>query len=421
VTNLAKRPISEAIRRLAADRKSGDLQVRSSELNKMVFFDNGQIVFAGSNVKKDRLGEALVSLGHITDQQFDRVSELMKDDTKLRFGDALVKAGVMDKKQVGTAVASYVAKIVLSLFKLDTGLASFDERPCSIPIEYMVSLSVHRLLGAGIKTMSNRDLILAGVGDLDRSVRLAEVPPFAFAIKACSAEDVAVLEKAKAPVSVRSLASTAKGLSMSRVRAVYAFLASGILEEADAQARVAAPHPAVQSDTNSFLLSPMQREVEVAAKSPVPAEPPPESRPPAPPPEPARDVSGEVERLIAQANIHLMISDIPRALQAYADVVELQPDVVAHRVQLGSMMMRVPQLARQGERHFAEAIRLDPDNVEAHFQFGLYYKALKVASRAIAEFRTVLRLDPGHELARKELEASAPRDSVLSTLSKLLK
>jgi cytochrome c-type biogenesis protein CcmH/NrfG len=85
------------------------------------------------------------------------------------------------------------------------------------------------------------------------------------------------------------------------------------------------------------------------------------------------------------------------------------------------MMMRVPQLARQGERHFAEAIRLDPDNVEAHFQFGLYYKALKVASRAIAEFRTVLRLDPGHELARKELEASAPRDSVLKTLSKLLK
>jgi hypothetical protein len=432
VTNLAKRPISEAIRRLAADRKSGDLQVRSSELNKMVFFDNGQIVFAGSNVKKDRLGEALVSLGHITDQQFDRVSELMKDDRKLRFGDALVKAGVMDKKQVGTAVASYVAKIVLSLFKLDTGLASFDERPCSIPIEYMVSLSVHRLLGAGIKTMSNRDLILAGVGDLDRSVRLAEVPPFAFAIKACSAEDVAVLEKAKAPVSVRSLASTAKGLSMSRVRAVYAFLASGILEEADAHARVAAPHPAVQSDTNSFLLSPMQREVEVAAKSPVPAEPPPASRPPAPakdpprakvapPPEPARDVSGEVERLLAQANVHLMISDFPRALQAYADVVELQPDVVAHRVQLGSMMMRVPQLARQGERHFAEAIRLDPDNVEAHFQFGLYYKALRVASRAIAEFRTVLRLDPGHELARKELEASAPRDSVLSTLSKLLK
>ena len=432
MANLAQKPIAETIRRIAADRKSGDLGVRSDQVSKMVFFDNGQIVFAGSNVKKDRLGEALVSLGHITDQQFDRVSELMKDDRKLRFGDALVKAGVMDKKQVGTAVASYVAKIVLSLFKLDTGLASFDERPCSIPIEYMVSLSVHRLLGAGIKTMSNRDLILAGVGDLDRSVRLAEVPPFAFAIKACSAEDVAVLEKAKAPVSVRSLASTPKGLSMSRVRAVYAFLASGILEEADARARVAAPHPAVQSDTNSFLLSPMQREVEVAAKSPVPSEPPTAPPPPAPPkdpprakaappPEPANDVSGEVERLIAQANVHLMISDFPRAIQAYADVVELQPDVVAHRVQLASMMVHVPQLARQGERHFAEAIRLDPDNAEAHFQFGLYYKALRVASRAIAEFRTVLRLDPGHEPARKELEASAPRDSVLSTLSKLLK
>src|SRR5262245_28374048 len=77
LTNLAQKPISETIRRLAADRRSGDLQVRSGGIVKMVFFDNGQIVFAGSNLKEDRLGEALVSLGQITDAQFDRASGLM--------------------------------------------------------------------------------------------------------------------------------------------------------------------------------------------------------------------------------------------------------------------------------------------------------------------------------------------------------
>jgi hypothetical protein len=450
LTNLAQKPISETIRRLAADRRSGDLQVRSGELAKMVFFDNGQIVFAGSNLKADRLGEALVSLGQITDQQFERASGLMQEDRKLRFGDALVQAGVMDKKQVGTAVARYVAKIVLSLFRLDTGIAAFDERKCSIPIEYMVSLSTHRMLGAGIKSMSSRDLILAGVGNLDRPVRLAEVPPYAFEIKACSADEVDILEGAKARVSIRSLASTAKGLALARLRAVYAFLASGILEEGDARARVAAPQPAVQSDNRAFLLSPLQRGVEVASvekASPVPAPakaaapaaaptvapptppapaelqaPAPRATAPAPavPSPPLHDVSGEVEQLLGQANVYLMVSDVGNALKAYARVVELQPDVAAHRVRLGALLGKLPQTARQAERHFAEAIRLDPNNVEAHFRFGAYYKAIGVPSRAIAEFRTVLRLDPRHQQARKELEMSSPRDSVLVTLKKLL-
>lgn len=131
-------------------------------------------------------------------------------------------------------------------------------------------------------------------------------------------------------------------------------------------------------------------------------------------------MSGEVEQLLGQANVYLMVSDVGNALKAYARVVELQPDVAAHRVRLGALLGKLPQTARQAERHFAEAIRLDPNNVEAHFRFGAYYKAIGVPSRAIAEFRTVLRLDPRHQQARKELEMSSPRDSVLVTLKKLL-
>jgi len=479
LTDLTRKPISETIRRLAADRRSGDLQVRSGDVAKMVFFDSGRIVFAGSNLKQDRLGEALISLGQITDQQFDRASGLMKEDRKLRFGDALVQAGVMDKKQVGTAVARCVAKIVLSLFRLDAGIASFDERKCSIPIEYMVSLSVHRLLRVGIQSMSSRSLILAGVGDLERSIRLAEVPPFAFDVKSCSAEEVELLEKAKAPVTVRGLASTAKGGTLGRLRSIYSFLASGILEEADARARVAAPRPDVQTDNNSFLLSPLQRGAEVAtaakprpaparaqatgpaargavaspaAASPQPATPatapPATARPAAASPTtttpaaassataapaaaapsqqaPAaasqQDVSGEVERLLAQANVYLMTSDFAGAIRTYYALVELQPDVAAHRLRLAVAMARRPQTARQAERQFAEAVRLDPDNVDAHYRFGLYYKALSVRSRAIAEFRTVVRLDPRHRQARKELEVTSPGDSVLVSLKKLLR
>ena len=56
LTDLSTAPISETLRRLAADRCSGDLQVRSGKVVKIVFFNPGRIVFAASDLRKDRLG-----------------------------------------------------------------------------------------------------------------------------------------------------------------------------------------------------------------------------------------------------------------------------------------------------------------------------------------------------------------------------
>ena len=79
LTDLAVTPISETLRKLSVERRSGDLQVQSGRVVKTVFFDHGRIVFAASNLKKDRLGEALVALGRITDEQFTRLLPLVKD------------------------------------------------------------------------------------------------------------------------------------------------------------------------------------------------------------------------------------------------------------------------------------------------------------------------------------------------------
>ena len=55
------------------------------------------------------------------------------------------------------------------------------------------------------------------------------------------------------------------------------------------------------------------------------------------------------------------------------------------------------------ERHFIEALRLSPQSADLHFSLGLYYKSFGMKSRAEIEFRTVLRISPNHEGARKHL------------------
>jgi hypothetical protein len=121
-----------------------------------------------------------------------------------------------------------------------------------------------------------------------------------------------------------------------------------------------------------------------------------------------------------EASVHLAVSDFGGAVQTYSKLVELMPDVAVYRARLASTMARSPATARQAERQFLEALRLAPDDSELHYQFGLYYKAMKVRSRSVAEFRTVVRLDPRHKLARAELESLSPRDSALTSLKKLL-
>jgi tetratricopeptide (TPR) repeat protein len=432
LTDLAVTPISETIYRVAAERRSGDLQVSSGTTSKMVFFDHGRIVFAASNLKEDRLGEALVELGHITDEDFARASGLMKADRSLRFGDALVQAGVMDKNAVGTSVANQVAKIVLSLFRLESGTATFEERPCTIPLEYMVSVPVQRLLLSGINVMKDPGLVRTGIGDLDRAVRLAPMPPFTVRTDKLTSAQQEVLAQATEPVPIRQLASGPRGVTLGRLRAVYALHAAGILEDASETPQAAAARPQMESETRGFLLSNRQRKPDTrAASEPAAAEPPAPppatatAPPDAPAPEPipveaaATAVSPEVERLLTQANVCEMMSDPSGSMQAYAKLVEICPDVPAYRARLGVLMMGWPQTLRQAERQLNEALRLEPNNAETHYQLGLYYRKVKIHSRAIAEFRTALRIDPHHAKARAELAAASPDDNVFSSLKKL--
>jgi tetratricopeptide (TPR) repeat protein len=554
LVDLAVTPVSEVFARLSRERRSGDLQIRSRKIVKTIFFDHGRVVFAASNMKKDRLGEALVALGRITDDEFSRAVSFMKEGEKRRrFGEALVRAGVMDKDELGRSVARQVKRIVLSLFEFTDGAASFEERPCAIPLEYMVSLSVHRLLYVGIKTMKSRELIIEGLGELDRYVSLSPVPPFRFGIKKCSAEELEIMEQAKGKVTLRRLCWAPGGLSLSRLRVTYALLASGVLQEASADAQ-----PVLQMETSTFLLSALRKrpdpsareairlevqqelersarldreawlrvsrsaprdelgkaleekmehyhslldaagddaqlktDIEVVlgrassmlrlARQATPAAPPPAAAPrpaapraAAPPavPPPAPDTppvevtelerepvpaaavapptvaeepvaappsssashaapppssqdsatsNMQIEHLLMEGEVRMTVSDYANAYRTYAKLVDLAPNHPGYRIKLAIAMAFYPTTAKQAEREFLEAVRLEPHNADIHYQFGLYYKAMRVRSRAITEMQTAVRLNPRHKQARQELEAMSPKDSALTSLKKLFR
>jgi len=89
----------------------------------------------------------------------------------------------------------------------------------------------------------------------------------------------------------------------------------------------------------------------------------------------------DIQRLIMEGDVRMAVSDYANASKVYGALVDLAPNVPAYRLRLAIAMACWPRLAKQAEREFLEAARLDPNNADLHYQFGLYYKSMKVKSR----------------------------------------
>ena len=117
----------------------------------------------------------------------------------------------------------------------------------------------------------------------------------------------------------------------------------------------------------------------------------------------------------------MTVADYPNAIKAFVKLVNHAPRSAAYRAKLAIAMASYPRTAKGAEREFLEALRIEPDNPDLHYSFGMYYKVMKQRARALAEMQTAVRLNPRHAMARKELETLSPKDSALSSLKKLFR
>ena len=122
-----------------------------------------------------------------------------------------------------------------------------------------------------------------------------------------------------------------------------------------------------------------------------------------------------------EGEVRMTVADYANAVKVYEKLVKAAPRVAAFHLRLAVAMACYPRTSKLAEREFYEAARLEPDNAEIHYQWGLYYKVMKIKSRAVAEMRTAVRLSPKHKAARAELESLSPKDSALTSLKKLFR
>jgi hypothetical protein len=162
--NVGSFSLADILHLLHASSKSGFLFFENGEHVKSVYLHRGEVIFATSNQKFDRLGECLVRSGAITPDQF---AEAIKAYTSSsQFGKILVERGFLTSRELWGGVKLQVEEIVRSLFSYGAGSVLFWEGEVTPDNVVRLSLPTRRLIAQGLK---RRD-------DLLRFVALLETP-----------------------------------------------------------------------------------------------------------------------------------------------------------------------------------------------------------------------------------------------------
>ena len=226
--------LSEEIRSVLAMGKTGILEVASRQAGKGIYFRAGQVVFASSNLEEDRLGESLIRLGRISRADFAAAYRLEMGRRKRRIGQALVGAGLISEDELGKLVAHQVESIILSLFHWTSGEMRFHESNDAVPQDLSLDLSTHRLLLEGIRVYPDEARLLEALGDRRRKLRTARQPPFDYSRVPLSMVERTILDEAARGARIADILAGPSPRPR-LARALYALLASGIIEDANTE------------------------------------------------------------------------------------------------------------------------------------------------------------------------------------------
>ena len=300
----------------ADERRSGELQIVSGNWIKTIRVDDGAVRFAKSNMRQDRLGESMLAHEGISKIDYRLASERMTNDG-CRFGEALLKMGRLNRKQLHRELGVQVQRIVLSLFRISEGLYSFEEAATAGTNDTRLpfSLSVPPLLLKGLRRVDDSRLILSALPPADTVVRMAERPAYNFDLSKLARLERNVLGKAGGGATIGSIVRDGSLERSAALRACYALLTLGLLEIADAGEDVD----------------------QERAPEPVEAELVPESLPEEEEEDAADGVArtNRIEQLERDAKLHLQVKEWDGAISLLHELVALAPANASYQLMLG--------------------------------------------------------------------------------------
>ena len=148
-SEIAVFPLFDMLGAIHTAGKSGFICFTYRDHRKSVYLHKGEVVFAHSNQRVDRIGECLLRAGVISLEQLRDAERCFSPPE--RFGKVLVERGFLTPRELWTGVKYQVEEIVRSLFSYPAGELLFWEGEIQPDNVVRLSLDTARLISEGIQ------------------------------------------------------------------------------------------------------------------------------------------------------------------------------------------------------------------------------------------------------------------------------
>jgi len=448
--------VATFLKDICLHRKTGHLSFFRGDIQKHLYFQDGNLIFLKTDVPGERLGEILHGLGKISRQTLEEIPLLMQPDSMI--GETLVQKKLVSRQDLYESLVHQMTAAALSLFPIFDGEIAFRERERFFEGGVEQKMNLVQLIARGIRDMGdppdigrflagkipvrarpeNLHLLteaeraaydrIDGEKDVETLARSFEGGPKAFRKDVFLLFGLDLVELRNVPRAVcedeaRPFAPRDRGARFDEVAALHAKLGGlddcqilGVPSGADeaeikkAYFRLARKfHPDLfgrdlPPDDKERIeavfdgITKAYRNLLARSGKPAPA------AKPAGRPAPDQGRTKDADIQFRQAKTLFSTGRYEEAIGLLEDAVRIKNDKADYHLLLAMAQARIPALRKKAEGSFLHAIALEPWNPEAYIGLGLLYKNEGMLTRARKQFEKAVETDPDHAVARRELK-----------------
>ena len=219
---LTAQPLVELIREIWGKGLTGSLRLERERVQVAVYFDEGEIIFAASNVKSLRLKEYLIKRGMLAEKDFATLAANVSD---VALGSALTAAGIVKEKDIASLLNSLVTDVLRVALLWTDGTWEFNER-ARLAENVRVPVDIAGLLAAAALRLPD-DFVSARWKNLTENISRGS--GISRSSSLLPAESF-VLSRLDAPVKLGDLIAESGLAEVDALRTVYGLALRGFVE-----------------------------------------------------------------------------------------------------------------------------------------------------------------------------------------------
>lgn len=442
------------LRRIFFNHLTGELRAKFGPIEKSLYFNKGDLVFARTNQPGERLGEILFKLGKISEETFLRIEEYVTPHQSL--GQVLLKKGLVSERNLKEGLIYQIKEITLNLFNIfDANFLFQETKTYPSPLGEEIRISTPQMIEDGIRLMRIHPKLVAF---LEEKIPFIKNKSF---LHILTEEERELLTKITGKSTSKALQKISGATGDHFWRSLYLFycldlvdflgqeetwqkkqdmesvLSEDLNEILEFQAKIAnlnyydllgIDRKATEEEIKKAYFQLARRyhpdrfgrEIDPSLRDKI------------------NDIfdrltkayktiinpdlrlkydlklaGGEVEEKSAalkaetkfrQARTLFNRGRYEEAVILLEECVRLMPNKADYRLLLAMAEAKIPALHKKAEQDFLRVQELEPWNVEGYIGLGLLYKDEGLLIKASKQMKKALSIDPDNQIARSELE-----------------